>query len=460
MGEQQNIEAQVAQYELNQTLNTIKSNDQKTRDGIKAKIKSFNLELKGIEADRQSTLKAKADPDNEKAILELQAVRTAIQYGTPGHPNYTSFEYNQVLKDIAVQQKYIDGYNARLTTIDNNYKATQKKINDLQHPPKLFFPYAGTGVSKTSASGKNKGDTTTSIHQSTPDTNSIKFNIPMVSQAYFRGIQAEVLNGNHVDAGRYVAAQNTWSIGADGTPISGRGAFQIDRKTTNAAAVAQAVKDAATLKTKPDTNLYGFRFLYNPNSVNMNWGSVQAQDPIYESSGQDVFIPGTSNLIQSYVDFSIIINRIEDFNYIDNHGLKKLMSVPSNNPTDYGSKIVTVNNPYPKGISNSELVQIYEKGTMYDIEYLFKTMHALTGNVSYSSSLMGTTSDPGWLPVRPVELHLGNHLRYRVRIQSLSVNHTVFNPRMIPILSTVNFSCARYWDGPITTQAKKTTGKG
>jgi hypothetical protein len=87
-------------------------------------------------------------------------------------------------------------------------------------------------------------------------------------------------------------------------------------------------------------------------------------------------------------------------------------------------------------------------------------MHALTGNVSYSSSLMGTTSDPGWLPVRPVELHLGNHLRYRVRIQSLSVNHTVFNPRMIPILSTVNFSCARYWDGPITTQAKKTTGKG
>ena len=106
-------------------------------------------------------------------------------------------------------------------------------------------------------------------------------------------------------------------------------------------------------------------------------------------------------------------------------------------------------NPYPKNVPNSELIQIFEKGTMYDIEYLFKTMHALTGNIGYKSLLMnGVTSDPGWLPVRPVELHLGNKLRYKVRVQNLTVNHTVFNPRMIPILSTVTFTCARYWDSP------------
>ena len=110
-------------------------------------------------------------------------------------------------------------------------------------------------------------------------------------------------------------------------------------------------------------------------------------------------------------------------------------------------------NPYPKNVPNSELIQIFEKGTMYDIEYLFKTMHALTGNTGYKSLLMNSvTSDPGWLPVRPVELHLGNKLRYRVRIQNLTVNHSVFNPRMVPILSTVTFTCARYWDAVDFTQ--------
>ena len=124
----------------------------------------------------------------------------------------------------------------------------------------------------------------------------------------------------------------------------------------------------------------------------------------------------------------------------------------------------TVKSPYPQfalkqGVTlNEELKQIYEKGTMYDLEYLFKTMHGMGGYTGYKSALMSTvTSDPGWLPVRPVELHLGNKLRYRVRISNLRVEHTVFNSRMVPILTTVTLTCARYWDGPGLVKDAKTT---
>ena len=444
MSTQKDIEAQVAQYQLNQTLSAIKSYDKKVKDQLKAKVNSLTMQLNALKKDRADVVTAMSEPEFQKAFLEKQAVQAAIDYGTPGHPNYTSSQYLTLVSDINFQQKLIDGYKTRLKDIDTKKIATQKQIDNLNHPPKPFFPNAGTGVVST------KGNSNTIVHTSTPDPSVIHFNAPMVSQAYFRGIQSEMLHGNYVNAGPYTDAKNTWSIGTNGTPITGRGAFQVDKQTVTAASVAQATKDALRYGNKIDTNLYGFKFLYNPGSVSMNWGAVQKTDPTYESMGVDPFVPGTQNLIQSYLEFSIIINRIEDFNYLDQNGLKSLnLSQTQLQATDRS----LATNPYPKNVPNSELIQIFEKGTMYDIEYLFKTMHALTGNTGYKSLLMNSvTSDPGWLPVRPVELHLGNKLRYRVRIQNLTVNHSVFNPRMVPILSTVTFTCARYWDAVDFTQ--------
>jgi hypothetical protein len=429
---QQTIEAQVKQYEQNQKIDAAKSAAQKAKDKIKAQIGTLNRQLNAIEADNKSILQAMSDPQSQIAILQKQAVQAAIDYGTPGHPNYTSSQYTTIIRDLNFQQKLVDGYKTRLASNNVTYFSVLQQIKNIQHPI------------KPPATVVPKGNSTTVVHKATPDTTSIIFNAPMVSQTYFRGIQSEILHGNYVNAGPYTDAKNTWSIGTNGTPITGRGAFQVDKQTVTAASVAQATKDALRYGNKIDRNLYGFKFLYNPGSVSMNWGAVQKTDPTYESMGVDPFVPGTQNLIQSYLEFSIIINRIEDFNYLDSHGLKK---VQTNSPQV---------NPYPKNVPNSELIQIFEKGTMYDIEYLFKTMHALTGNIGYKSLLMNSvTSDPGWLPVRPVELHLGNKLRYRVRIQNLTVNHSVFNPRMIPILSTVTFTCARYWDSVDFAAGKK-----
>jgi hypothetical protein len=55
-----------------------------------------------------------------------------------------------------------------------------------------------------------------------------------------------------------------------------------------------------------------------------------------------------------------------------------------------------------------------------------------------------------------VELHLGNAMRYRVRVSNFAVNHIMFNNRMVPILSSVQLTCSRFNDGPESTNA--TTG--
>ncbi|MEI8136660.1 MAG: hypothetical protein WCH21_04955 [Bacteroidota bacterium] len=283
------------------------------------------------------------------------------------------------------------------------------------------------------------------------------YNAPMVSKSYFRGIQTELLNGNYVDAGNYTDAINAWSIDPKtGQPMGGRGTIQMDYQTKTAAVVAKAQKDTG-FSGVVDPTPYGFKFLYNPQTVGMSWGAIAQTDPVYQASGQDPFVAGTSNLVNSFIEFSILLNRIQDFNYINENGLisnssKTSTYVNTNTLAGIQAASTVAKSPYPqfasKNGANEEFKAIYEKGTMYDLEYLFKTMHGQGAYASYKSVLMGgTTSDPGWLPVRPVELHLGNKLRYRVRISNLSVNHTIFNSRMVPILSTVNITCARYWDG-------------
>jgi hypothetical protein len=64
----------------------------------------------------------------------------------------------------------------------------------------------------------------------------------------------------------------------------------------------------------------------------------------------------------------------------------------------------------------------------------------------YQSGLNGITADKGWLQPIPMELHLGAGLRYLVRVSSLDLKHMMFNERMVPILTTVNIVCTRYYD--------------
>ena len=160
-----------------------------------------------------------------------------------------------------------------------------------------------------------------------------------------------------------------------------------------------------------------------------------------------------AGLASSTIAFSLLINRIEDMNVLDNSGLKTL----NNNLSQLDGELraiqnmlktlhtdVPVDGPYNAIVDPADLGELHKRGTMYDLEYLFKTING--PNAVFLSSLNGTTADKGWIRPQVVELHLGNALRYRGRITDLSVNHAVFDARMVPVLSTVNITFARFPD--------------
>jgi hypothetical protein len=147
------------------------------------------------------------------------------------------------------------------------------------------------------------------------------------------------------------------------------------------------------------------------------------------TSGTEMFnLAGVSGS-QGQVSFQIIINRIFDMQYYSPDGNLQ-------NPERYSKRPASVR----------EEQDIYNKGTMYDLEFLLRVLMGTT----MSSYLRGeNTADMGWLPAIPVELHLGKSLRYLGVVNSLNVNHMIFNERMVPLFTTVDIAFVRLPDYPV-----------
>jgi hypothetical protein len=183
-----------------------------------------------------------------------------------------------------------------------------------------------------------------------------------------------------------------------------------------------------TLSTAKSVQRYGFQFLYNPTTIDMSYGGVADVDPGMQSSGTEEFLLSNPSVFQSTIGLQVIINRMFDFQYINENGIKK----------GEISDVYAGNVP-----TNAELQTIYNKGTMYDIEYLLQTMFPFE---PYKSQLRGETSDIGFLGASPVELHLGKSLRYVAQINNISVNHVIFDNRMVPLFTTISVSTNRIPD--------------
>jgi hypothetical protein len=186
----------------------------------------------------------------------------------------------------------------------------------------------------------------------------------------------------------------------------------------------------STSSNTGDNHNYGFQFMYNPGTVSMSYFTSPNVDVALMTSGQDLFnLSGVSGS-QGGVSFQLVINRIFDMQYFDQNGVKRS-----------GAEAAYSKPPR----SNEEWRELYQKGTMYDIEYLLRTLMGTT----MSSYLRGTnTADMGWLPAIPVELHLGKSLRYLGTINSFTLNHSIFDERMVPVFTTCDITFARLPDYP------------
>lgn len=179
---------------------------------------------------------------------------------------------------------------------------------------------------------------------------------------------------------------------------------------------------------------YGFQFHYNPTTIQMSYAGNPDFDVTMFTSGREAFNLLGAASTQSTISFNIVLNRIHDMKYFGGTGRFKTGIQTS----DWSGKFPTV----------KEQQQIYNKGTMYDIEYFLRTVMQvkIPAALKQRNSFDGQTADMGFLTGIPVDLHLGNGLRYWVRIDAFNLNHVIFNERMVPLFTEVAITCSRIPD--------------
>jgi hypothetical protein len=217
---------------------------------------------------------------------------------------------------------------------------------------------------------------------------------------------------------------------------------------------------------------YGFQFLYNPSTVSMHYAGAPQVDIGLQTSGADKVNLIGSGVTSSSVTFQLLLNRMQDMKYINaiqvngNSQTNRKNGYFVNTPDSTVRTWVPANNT-PRGIdfkqvySHSanhpdvaddgtgvtnvweEVRKIKELGTMYDVEYLLRT---LLGYELHSGMRNRYTADIGYLGAYPVELHLGKNLRYLVTIDSFEISHTIFTQDMIPVFTNLQITCNRLPD--------------
>ena len=249
------------------------------------------------------------------------------------------------------------------------------------------------------------------------------YNPPMISYNYFRdeGPQADFSNVSNAP-GNFGRAKDAWT-----NNFGSKGVIQMNKATTR-----DFANSSDPNSNTYEGNLYGFKFMYNPNEVTMNWGLAEGMNWEGIQAGLDGGGNAFTQALQySKISFSLLLNRVPDMAFLDANGLKPGVVDP-----------YTTFQVAPNSNKNRELANIYKRGTMYDLEYLFRTIMGINATRKYL--LQGDTADRGWLQGIAVELHLGDGLRYLVRISNLEVKHAIFNDRMVPTLSYINIECSRF----------------
>lgn len=161
------------------------------------------------------------------------------------------------------------------------------------------------------------------------------------------------------------------------------------------------------MKTKKTR--YGFRFLYNPTSVT-GGANINTQ-----------FIPDPSDtiggILQSgleQISFELLLNRTPD--------------VQGNAPRS----------SYSPSLSDEDYDGIRERGTHYDLEFLYRVANGV-----HATQQRQETGDIGILLPNPCDLFLGP-FKSRGALMSISATDQMFSDDLVPILTFVQVSFARY----------------
>lgn len=200
-------------------------------------------------------------------------------------------------------------------------------------------------------------------------------------------------------------------------------------------ALSAASINNANTGGKSTSAQWGFRFMYNPNSISYN--TQQSTKPIDWTRGSK----DTATLLEgnSTVTIQLYLNRIVDLGYLNALYGRTSNAVIKRQLSEEAS--------YGRQLSDQEREGIMNRGTEYDLEFLYR---CLTGDPIKNNPLLNDrlkktgSADIGYITGIPLWMYLNDNMRYFGSITGFDVNHLIFNTEMVPTLSVVSVSFTRY----------------
>jgi hypothetical protein len=173
--------------------------------------------------------------------------------------------------------------------------------------------------------------------------------------------------------------------------------------------------------------LWGFQFHYNPTVINEQYST----DPTVDWTLQDKAAPlsGTGT-----ITLELYLNRIADL---------AAFAQPGQTTKNFDLKKVSAN--YARPLGAADVRGILNRGTNYDIDFLFRIVNGdpVTQSPQFDVATLDTANF-GYMTGIPFWVVLGSNMRYKVSITGMDIRHAMFTPDMIPMLSVVNLTLARY----------------
>ena len=198
-----------------------------------------------------------------------------------------------------------------------------------------------------------------------------------------------------------------------------------------------AVADAKNKKTgealaNTSLNNYGFQFLWNPTTIS---SSVMRNMEITPSHADRLKSVAGAFPGQETVSFNIVLDRVNDFACIKGESTGAGLSRYYN--TGYpGSTKISI---------DQKITDLQKRGTMADLEYLFKAINGGSSSEGEWSTLLNKkTANIGFLMPTLLGLVLGpdvtESLSYVGWLTGITMQHEMFTQSMIPIRTTVSLN--------------------
>ena len=262
--------------------------------------------------------------------------------------------------------------------------------------------------------------------QATLSPNELKYNVGCVASAYLVG-------SKYLQAASGIASDKPSTVGSPtelwSKSRSSKGMISTWVPSGTAQGFSALMPQMGDSPVVSEQGRYGFQFHYNPTTIGMAYAGSPEVDTNMETSGSEKFNLAGTAVSQSTIQFDVILNRVADMVHYE--------------PTTELLRADSAQGMYsPRNPTTDEQKLIYTRGTMYDVEYLLSALLGYRLNTKFR----GMTADVGYISARPVEIFLGRGLKYLGFISSISINHTIFDERMVPIFSTVSLGFNRIPD--------------